>query len=64
MMTAKSAIGYCVELTGADLALLREYVNHPEARQVEIATDKNGLRVKVNWGVWGPPVGRVTGIPS
>jgi len=38
-MTARSDIGYCVELTGADLALLWEYVNHTGTEQVEIATD-------------------------
>jgi hypothetical protein len=63
-MTAPSAIGYCVELTGAELDDLKDWLAEPDrVRQMEFATDADGLRIKVNYGTWSPPLGTVTGAP-
>ena len=65
---ARSAIGYCAALTGDDLAGFLDALGWGEPApqpvdRLEVAVDAAGFRVKVNWGIWSPPLGTVTGIP-
>lgn len=59
---AKSAIGPVVTITEPGwIAAIQESLNpQREIGYVEFAINADGLRIKINGGIWSPPMGKIT----
>ncbi len=48
-----------IKLSGADLEILRPILADNSVHTLRVAIDKDGLKIKVNSGMWSPALGRL-----